>query len=187
MADISIIQQIAKAQERAQTAPIAILNVLVSDQAQVTWEVSSESYPGESYHVTYRDGILACNCPACVVCKHIGKVLLSGASYREPAEKYAALKQVLRAGLAQIASQFDRFFNRILSTVVLPDGYRLVRRFDERLLLVVWNVVRDDGIAIMARSGFARAYATERAAIVAANRSARMRAIIARHIEAQAA
>ncbi len=180
-------QQIATALQRAEIAPISIASVECAVNGQVIWQVSSEQDASLLYRVEYRNGHLYCSCLATVVCKHIGKVLLTGATYDTPAEKYGAVKQQLRAGLAQTVCLFERYFNKVLARTVLPAGYKVVRAFDERLMLSVLNVVRPDGIAIMNRDGHARAYASIHSAIIAANRSARMLAIIEQHTAARLA
>lgn len=77
----TIEQQLSEAKARALTARIEIDSTNSLPDGSLTL-VTSEQKASETYAVTRDiDGNLACNCPARVVCKHIGLCLLTGNAY----------------------------------------------------------------------------------------------------------
>lgn len=75
-------QQIECAKARAKTAKIDLVSIYADGNGQVTWTITSACNPNDWYHVSYgADNHLTCDCPATVVCKHIGLVLNRNIDY----------------------------------------------------------------------------------------------------------
>lgn len=97
----SLDQQIAEAIERARTSTISVLH---SDERTIT--VTSGT-PGHEPYVVSRDtdGNLSCSCPAQVVCKHVGLLLLSGEEYH--VDIMAAAQQARLEAFKDVAVWLD--------------------------------------------------------------------------------
>ena len=74
-------QQIECAKARAKTSKIDLVSIYADGEGSVTWTVTS-ACSDAWYHITYgADNHLTCDCPATVVCKHIGLVLNRNVDY----------------------------------------------------------------------------------------------------------